>query len=234
MGYLADTNSILRAQVRYRRSSVLWAIGLQSVALVAMQLAEPRPELFVRVAALLSVVLGGAVCVFAWGIDAAERRVRLLATLPTSRLSISTARLLAVASMQMMVSTAAWLVCLPFALGSDVVARLGTAMACGGLWIVALIYSSYFFEEMNVALSRNKVLLWVANAAALGFLFGLMLLPEGDFFELALQPRSLAVAGAMILVFGSGSALLFQWRQSFDVGVSPWHGFPVDWSEEAD
>lgn len=234
MGYLKNTRTMVRAQLRYRLPSVLLVIGLQSAALVAMQLADPRPDKYARVAAALSVVLGGGICVLAWGVDAAERRVRLLAMLPTSRLSISTARLLAVALMQASISVAAWLVCLPLAFRHDIVGTMAVLVSSGGLWIVALVYSSYFFEEMNVALSRSKILLWVGNAAALALIFSLMFLPDGDFFELAFRPRYLAVAAGMIVVFGLGSALLFQFRPSFDVGVSPWHGFPVDWSEEAE
>ena len=234
MGYLADTTTMVGAQLRYRRGSLLLVIALQSAALIAMQLTDPRPEMYSRVAAALSVVLGGAVCVFAWGVDAAERRVRLLAMLPTSRLAISTSRLFAVALMQAAISFSAWLVCLPLAFRHDMAGSIGTLVASGAVWIVALVYSSYFFEEINVALSRSKILLWIGNGAALALIFGLMFIPEGDFFELAFQPRYLTIAGGMILVFGVGSALLFQWRQSFDVGVSPWHGFPVDWSEEAD
>lgn len=234
MGYLADTKTMVHAHLRYRRPSILLALALQSAALVAMQLVDPSPDKYARVAAALSVMVGGAVCVFAWGVDAAERRVRLLAMLPTSRFSISTSRLLAVALMQATISLAAWLVSLPLALRHDAFGASAAPVASGGLWIVAFVYSSYFFEEMNVALSRSKVLLWIANAAAMGLILMLIWIPQGDFFGMAFERAYLAVAGLMIFLFGLGSVLLFQWRQSFDVGVSPWHGFPVDWSEEAD
>lgn len=234
MSFLQETRSITWAQMRYRVPSMSLILLLLAGCLVAMQLAGAKPDKYQNIAATLSILLGGLAAVYSWGIDAAERRVRLLAMLPVSRLAIAVSRLAAVASLLFMVSFLTWVVSLPVTSAHGTTLRFAAVLGGASVWMVALLFSSYFFEEMNIALSHRRLLLWGSNILAAALFMYLLLVPLGDLFDVILEPETVAVGAFIGLVFGVGSAVLFHRRPTFNVGVSPWHGFPVDWSEEAD
>ena len=222
---------LLAAQLAYRRTALLVVLGAITVFFAVLVLLGMEGDAVFELASALAFFAGGALGVHAWVIDAKERRIRFLCTLPVSRPAISGARLLGAVSIQLLVAIPT--------LGAVAATAEPTMMpeqlrsvASANLWALAIVLSCFFFEEVNVALSRWRVLLWIVNLAPVVAALWLVAAAGSAAEMLIASPAALPIAALACAAIAAATLLLFSSRRSLDIGVSPLHGFPVDWSRE--
>jgi len=221
---------LLAAQLVYRRTPLLVVLGAITAFFAVLMLLRMEGDDVLELASILAFLAGGALGVHAWVIDAKERRIRLQCMLPVSRPAIAGARLLGAASIQLLVAIPTVGAVAATAEPATIAERLSTVVAAN-LWSLAIALSCYVFEEVNVALSRWRALLWIVNIAPVVVALWLVMATASGAVMLFDSPAALPLAALTCAVFASAAILLFASRRSLDVGVSPLHGFPVDWRE---
>jgi len=221
---------LLAAQLVYRRTPLLVVLGAITAFFAVLMLLRVEGDDVIELASILAFLAGGALGVHAWVIDAKERRIRLQCMLPVSRPAIAGARLLGAASIQLLVAIPTVGAVAATAEPAAMAERLSTVYAAN-LWSLAIALSCYFLEEVNVALSRWRALLWIVNVAPVVVALWLVVATAFDPEILFDSPAAPPIAALTCAVFASATILLFASRRSLDVGISPLHGFPVDWRE---
>ncbi len=219
---------LTRAQLSYRLSTIVFVLLLEFGLLSAL-LVFARPDLdeVTKIAAGLTLMFGCLLGVFGWGVDTFERRVRMLITLPVPRTAVAVSRLLGVFVMQAVVSGLAWFLTQLSALWRGEVAGDAYLFVLVAAWTLSFVYATLVFEEINVAANFSRTLVYGINVLFLALVFFAAL-----HFEGFLTPTGLLIAVPLALGLAVAEVALFRARATFDVGVSPWHGLPTDWSGE--
>lgn len=222
-----ETMLMLTTQLRYRQSTVFMALLLELGCLCFfLLLAESRER---WVVAVIAAMLGGVVNIFGFGVDAFERRIRLLVMLPVTRTAVALSRLLGPLVLQVLFTSVAWLLALGISLlRGEEMPPIGV-FVLAATWSLALIYLSFVFEEINVALSGSKIAVYAVNVG-LFILSGVAVMTFDHFFSSAGEVGFLLAMPVTVVLFLL-SVVLFRRRRTLDVGVNPWHGLPTDWSE---
>ena len=220
---------LTRAQLAYRKSTIVVVLLIELAALATLLwLSAPQDETQ-NIAATMTLVFGAGLGAFGWGVDTFERRIRMLVTLPVSRTAVGASRVLGVVVMQLLVSCLAWLLIQLARLSEGFALEEAYLFTLTAAWALSFVIATFVFEEINVATNHNRVVLYCLNG-----LFAAVIFFVAFFVQ---EPESLVADAGLLVAVPLASALavaevlLFRERKTFDVGVSPWHGLPTDWSK---
>ena len=230
-GLLTSVLMMTHVQLRYRAASIVVALAVEIGLVVGLWFFGGHSWASdVRVVTWVTFLVGFMLGSVGLSVDTGERRVRMLVVLPVRRTAVALSRLLGAAALPALIAVCAWVLQILWLARGESILDHSRELATVWAWAVVAIYSTMFFEEVNVALNSKKWLVYPINLffAVLVFFFALSDIRFGR-----LLTFWWLVAGVNLSVFlAVVSVLLFRQRETFDVGISPWHGLPVDWSKE--